>query len=503
MSIKRRIWILPIVSTAILVIGLGVSTYFGKNALSNIDNIANTDYPVLEKTKIVSLDFQNLVNGFKDAVSEGDKDKLKDLETASLKIKKEIEGLSLIAKNRQDYEAASKELAAYSHVAMDVSKKMLGVVEGDASKAIPEMQSTLKAVEDRLTNLNKTATQNFSNAIAISETRINKVLITNVAVVIATALILIIICHFVIKVIWNQLGGEPEYTREIAQSIADGDLSRTIVFDAKYSNSLLFTMKQMQENLGLMINNIKEVSATIQNSSNEIASGNMDLSERTEQQANSLEETATAIEELTSTVKQNADNAKVANTLVISSSDIAIKGGKIVNDVVDTMKEINTSSQKISEIISIIDSIAFQTNILALNAAVEAARAGEQGRGFAVVASEVRNLAHRSANAAKEIKVLINISNEKVQAGTELVDKAGNTMTEIVASVKKVADLMSEISLASQEQSVGIEEVNKAIVNMDSMTQQNSALVEEVAASASVMQEQSGALFDSVSKFKA
>lgn len=502
MSIKRRIWILPIVSTAILLVGLGVSTYFGKHALSNIENISSTDYPVLDKTKILTLDFKNFVNGFKDAVSEGDKEKLKELEKESLRIKKEIEDLALLAKDRQEYDMASKELNVYTNVAMDVSKKMLGITEGDATSAIPQMQSTLKTIEDRLSKLNNIATDNFNSAISNSQQRVNAVLITNIVVVIATALILILICNIVIKVIWNQLGGEPEYTRKIAQSIADGDLSKKIEFDEKYSNSLLFTMKQMQENLSLMIKNIKEVSSTIKGSSNEIASGNMDLSERTEQQANSLEETATAIEELTSTVKQNAENAKVANNLVISSSEIAIKGGKIVDNVVDTMKEINTSSQKISEIISIIDSIAFQTNILALNAAVEAARAGEQGRGFAVVASEVRNLAHRSANAAKEIKELINISNEKVNAGTELVDKAGHTMSEIVSSVKKVADLMSEISLASQEQSVGIEEVNKAIVNMDNMTQQNSALVEEVAASASVMQEQSDALSESVSKFK-
>jgi methyl-accepting chemotaxis protein len=503
MSIKRRIWILPIVSTAILLIGLGVSTYLGKGALSDIDSIANKDYPVLEKTKLLSLDFQNLVNSFKDAVAEGDKEKLKDLESESLKIKKEIKDLALLAKNKQEYETASQEFEEYFNVAMDVTKKMLGVSEGDATTAIPEMQKTLKAIEDRLSKLNSMASANFNYAISSSQRDVNQLLITNIIVVIATSLILIVICHFVIKVIWNQLGGEPEYTREIAQSIADGDLSTTIIFDEKYSSSLLFTMKQMQQNLGLMIKNIKDVSSTIQNSSNEIASGNMDLSSRTEKQASSLEETATAIEELTSTVKQNADNAKVANNLIISSSDIATKGGEIVGDVVNTMKEINTSSQKISEIISIIDSIAFQTNILALNAAVEAARAGEQGRGFAVVASEVRNLAHRSASAAKEIKELINISNEKVNIGTGLVDKAGKTMNEIVASVKKVADLMSEISLASQEQSVGIEEVNKAIVNMDNMTQQNSALVEEVAASASVMQEQSEALFDSVSKFKA
>lgn len=503
MSIKRRIWILPIISTVILAIGLSVSVYFTMDSISSIRATKEIDYPLLEKTKILTLNVEELVNGFKDAVAEGDKEKVDVLENYTLKLNEDIKKLSAIAKDKKEYEIVKQELNDYSKIALNVTKKMLGIEQGDVSGLIPEMQKSLNKLEVHLSKLNKASEAQFDAGISHSEKNSRKVLITNICVSILTSLILIVICHFVIKIIWNQLGGEPEYTREIAQSIADGDLSKKIIFDEKYSNSLLFTMKKMQENLSFMINNIKDVSSTIQNSSNEIASGNMDLSVRTEQQASALEETATAIEELTSTVKQTAENAKVANNLVISSSDIAIKGGKIVNDVVDTMKEINTSSQKISEIISIIDSIAFQTNILALNAAVEAARAGEQGRGFAVVASEVRNLAHRSASAAKEIKGLINISNEKVYAGTALVDKAGNTMTEIVSSVKKVVDLISEISLASQEQSVGIEEVNKAIVNMDNMTQQNSALVEEVAASASVMQEQSEALFDSVSKFKA
>jgi len=256
------------------------------------------------------------------------------------------------------------------------------------------------------------------------------------------------------------------------------------------------------ENLKTLVGEIKEAVDSIGTASKEIAQGNTDLSQRTEEQASSLEETASSMEELTSTVKANAENAKQANQLAIGASDVAGKGGAVVGEVVGTMSSINESSRKIVDIISVIDGIAFQTNILALNAAVEAARAGEQGRGFAVVAAEVRNLAQRSAAAAKEIKTLIGDSVEKVENGTKLVDQAGQTMEEIVTSIKRVTDIMSEISAASSEQSAGIEQVNQAITQMDEVTQQNAALVEEAAAAAESLEEQAQNLSTSVSVFK-
>jgi methyl-accepting chemotaxis protein len=289
----------------------------------------------------------------------------------------------------------------------------------------------------------------------------------------------------------------------IADSIASGDLSVTIqVLSNDEAGKLVNSLKIMQGNLVNTVNNIKQGTETISVASREIASGNADLSARTESQASSLEETASSMEELTSTVKQNAENARQANQLVVSASDYAVKGGRVVGQVVDTMGSIKDSSRKIVDIIGVIDGIAFQTNILALNAAVEAARAGEQGRGFAVVAAEVRNLAQRSAGAAKEIKELISDSVEKVDAGGKLVDEAGKTMEEIVTSVKHVADIMSEITAASQEQSSGIEQVNHAIAQMDEMTQQNAALVEQAAAAAQSMQDQSVKLGQAVAVFK-
>ena len=289
----------------------------------------------------------------------------------------------------------------------------------------------------------------------------------------------------------------------VSRRIADGDLSEEVEVKGKDEFSLLLGgLKAMQSNLKNTINEIWHATDTISTASGEIAAGNTDLSQRTEEQASSLEETASSMEELTSTVKQNAENARQANQLAVSASEIAVKGGDVVREVVNTMTGISASSKKIVDIIAVIDGIAFQTNILALNAAVEAARAGEQGRGFAVVAGEVRNLAQRSAAAAKEIKELISTSVEKVDSGTRLVDQAGKTMEEVVSAVKRVTDIMGEITAASQEQSAGIEQVNQAVTQMDQVTQQNAALVEEAAAAAESLNEEAQNLARAVSVFK-
>ncbi len=289
----------------------------------------------------------------------------------------------------------------------------------------------------------------------------------------------------------------------LAQQVASGDLTADIHVDSRDElGALTGALKTMNESLLKTVTAVRAGTETIVTASQEIASGNLDLSSRTEQQASSLEETASSMEELTGTVRQNADNARQANVLAKNASQIASHGGEVVSQVVATMASINESSKKIGDIIAVIDGIAFQTNILALNAAVEAARAGEQGRGFAVVASEVRNLAQRSAGAAKEIRGLITDSVAKVDAGGRLVDEAGTTMQEIVEGITRVTDIMSEIASASAEQTMGIEQVTEAITQMDSVTQQNAALVEEAAAAAGSLQEQASALAQIVSVFK-
>ena len=289
----------------------------------------------------------------------------------------------------------------------------------------------------------------------------------------------------------------------VLTAMESGDLTVNIKADGRDEVAdLLRAMITMKSNFASVVTSVRQNSESVSTASAEIAQGNNDLSARTESQASALEQTAASMEELSATVKQNADNARQANQLALSASTVAVQGGEVVAQVVDTMKGINDASRKIADIISVIDGIAFQTNILALNAAVEAARAGEQGRGFAVVASEVRALAGRSAEAAKEIKTLINTSVQRVEQGTTLVDQAGITMNEVVTSIKRVTDIMGEISAASSEQSQGVSQVGEAVTQMDQVTQQNAALVEEMAAAASSLKSQAQELVQTVAVFK-
>ena len=304
------------------------------------------------------------------------------------------------------------------------------------------------------------------------------------------------------RALTRQLGGEPSAVADVAGKIAGGDLTVEVDLRHNDSRSVLYAMKAMRDSLGGIVGEVRTSTDTIATASAQIASGTQDLSARTEEQAGALEETASSMEELTSTVKANADHARQANELARSASSVAQKGGAMVDEVIGTMGAINASSGKMADIIATIDGIAFQTNILALNAAVEAARAGEQGRGFAVVASEVRTLAQRSAAAAKEIKQLIDDSVSKVGDGARQVDEAGVTMREIVTSIQRVTDIMADIQAATHEQTTGIEQINQAIVQMDQVTQQNAALVEESAAASESMQDQARKLAELVSVFR-
>ncbi|WP_070107048.1 methyl-accepting chemotaxis protein [Burkholderia plantarii] len=302
--------------------------------------------------------------------------------------------------------------------------------------------------------------------------------------------------------IFRSLGGEPAAAASVASRIAQGDLSVSAPVRDKDRSSLMASLEAMRQQLRGIVAGIQSSAESIKSAAGEIAQGNLDLSQRTEEQAASLEETAASMEQLTSTVRQNTDSAKQANMLATNACDVAVRGGAVVDQVVESMKSISDSSSKVSQIITVIEGIAFQTNILALNAAVEAARAGEQGRGFAVVAGEVRTLAQRSASAAKEIKDLIESSVDRVATGGEQVNRAGATMSEIVKSVRQVTDIMGEIASASDEQGTGIEQVNTAVSQMDAVTQQNAALVEQASAAAQAMAEQATALRDAVAFFR-
>jgi methyl-accepting chemotaxis protein len=307
---------------------------------------------------------------------------------------------------------------------------------------------------------------------------------------------------WIIRSLSRQLGGEPGAAADLARAVAQGDLTARIDLRPGDRISLMAQLREMQTSLVKVVSDVRQNSESVATASSQISQGNNDLSQRTEEQASALEETAASMEQLGATVKQNADNARQASQLALGACTVAIKGGEVVSRVVDTMKSINDSSKKIADIIGVIDGIAFQTNILALNAAVEAARAGEQGRGFAVVASEVRSLAGRSAEAAKEIRSLIGASVERVEQGTLLVDEAGVTMTEVVSSIKRVTDIVGEISAASVEQSAGVSQVAEAVGQMDQVTQQNAALVEESAAAAESLKVQAQALVQTVAVFR-
>jgi len=388
------------------------------------------------------------------------------------------------------YMAQSAKLTALSHAGSKDEAR--GIFKGASNKIYrkinDEFEAMVKHNDEGSTASEQTADQVFDMSRKL----------------IAGALVLVVVGGALLAMWVARMVAEPlKDAANVAQRVASGDLSADIDVSSRDETGMVMSsLREMNHSLAQVVGQVRGSTDAIATASAQIASGNMDLSARTEGQASSLEETASAMEELTATVRQNADNARHANQLAMSASSVAADGGKVVGQVITTMEGISAASRKIVDIIGVIDGIAFQTNILALNAAVEAARAGEQGRGFAVVASEVRSLAQRSATAAKEIKQLIDDSVQQMNSGTVLVQQAGSTMEQVVASVRRVSDVVAEISSASAEQSSGIEEVNKAIVQIDETTQQNAALVEQAAAAAAALQEQAAQLAAVMSRFR-
>ena len=426
--------------------------------------------------------------------------RLMDGRAKLVELRKQYERLINTPEEKKLYDEFAANWGKYIAVndgALELSRKnqkddARAIVEGESLR----LYNTSGEDLDKLVKMNSDGAEQAGKA---SERTYNEARTTLVVVAVLAIAVAIAAAVWLIRSITAPLARAVE----VADRVSGGDLTAHIDVDSRdETGQLLSALQRMQQSLVRTVSVVRQNSESVASASAQIASGNNDLSARTEQQASALEETAASMEELGSTVRQNADNARTANQLAMNASTVATQGGEVVAEVVETMKGINASSNKIADIISVIDGIAFQTNILALNAAVEAARAGEQGRGFAVVASEVRSLAGRSAEAAKEIKSLIMASVERVEQGTLLVDKAGNTMTEVVTAIRRVTDIMGEISAASSEQSAGVGQVGEAVTQMDQATQQNAALVEEMAAAAASLNTQAGELVQAVAVFK-
>jgi methyl-accepting chemotaxis protein len=395
-----------------------------------------------------------------------------------------------------DYAQAFKQMEAQTSAA---SLQDRGELTADL---FGEFRQKIDKIDELMATLVSRKQEDAKDAAASSQDLYRASRNLMIALVIFAVLTGIGIGAWLTRSLTRQLGTEPAIAADLAKSVADGDLSVDIDLRPGDTSSLMASLKNMRDSLLRVVSDVRQNADGVAIASAQIAQGNLDLSSRTEEQASALEETAASIEQLSSAVEQNANNAKQASELALSASAVALKGGQVVGEVVETMKGINDSSKQIADIISVIEGIAFQTNILALNAAVEAARAGEQGRGFAVVASEVRSLAQRSAAAAKDIKTLITTSVERVDQGTVLVDQAGMTMTTIVSSIQRVTNIMTEISAASNEQNIGMGQVSEAVSQMDQVTQQNAALVEESAAAAESLKGQAQHLVQAVAVFK-
>jgi methyl-accepting chemotaxis protein len=490
MGLRRRIWSLPLISIVVFGLGLAVSTYFSRAALSSIGATEVSHYPVLRISDRLIAGVQNVADEFEGAVVEGETARLAAAELRAKAVTEAIKSLAAIGAEQDLATRLEQLFADYYLNAARAARLMLKLESGDLQGTVQRMQAAQNTLQGALTEFNLLAQQRFATSIAASETSVRRTLQASIVAALLVIACLTVVSYLVARGVWNQLGGEPEYARQIARAVAAGDLATDIVTAKDDNQSVLAALKHMKIRLADMMASVKTASATIQHASSDIAAGNTDLAGRTQAQTESLAQTAESMQRMTHTVRQNASNAQQAEELAATASNIAVKGRQVVGHVVTTMSAIDGSSKKIVDIVAVIDSIAFQTNILALNAAVEAARAGEHGSGFAVVAAEVRNLAQRSAVAAKEIKALIMDSVARVGEGTKLVDQAGHTMSDIVASVKRVTDITREITVASREQSSGIEAIGRAVQQMDRMTLQNASLVEEASASAGSLREQ-------------
>ncbi|AVS72988.1 methyl-accepting chemotaxis protein, partial [Paracidovorax cattleyae] len=494
-------------------IAVAATALVSSRSLAEAESWNEHTYQVLDRSNTLLNSMVNMETGARGFLLSGDEKFLEPWNSGGQEFNKTLPDIkALTADNpvqQRRLDAMKARETEFASVLSDLIKARRDVTAGGMNMQdfIAQFgQGKDKAVMDGFRALQKELDQAESSLLAERKARADRLRSFNTGVIligstlaVATAVALGL---WVTRSITRQLGGEPNYATGIVRQIAQGNLAVDVETRNGDQTSLLAGMKDMRDQLARVVGQVRQSSDSIATGSTQIATGNADLSQRTEEQASNLQQTAASMEQLTATVKNNGETARQATQLANSASEVAERGGTVMGQVVNTMGAITDSSRRISDIIGVIDGIAFQTNILALNAAVEAARAGEQGRGFAVVASEVRSLAQRSADAAKEIKALISTSVEKVEAGSQQVEEAGRTMADIVSQVKRVSDLINEISAATQEQTQGIGQVSDAVSQLDQVTQQNAALVEESAAAADSLRAQAGRLVDAVSQFR-
>ncbi|MFW9617713.1 methyl-accepting chemotaxis protein [Aquabacterium sp.] len=500
MNFRTKIWMLPASAAAVFMVGVAVSFIVGNRTSNVLAHLQEVDNPHASFVQTVDRSAEQLRLTLQAAAAEGDADKLKDTQVMVSAAHDALAGMEKLPEKTQIARELIEAFDAYQTSSIGATRALL--TSQPPGDLVAKMQSSLGTLQKLLEQRKSEAELTIKSAQDTAASGVR----TNLWVIVITGLIVLTVLGVasgaIVNSVWHDLGDEPDFLRKMVSRIAEGDLDLNLHHKPGDTESLRASVVAMTLKLRDTISVIRQATDSISTASTEIATGNHDLSVRTEHTASNLQQTASSMEQLTGTVRQSADAARQANQLASGAATAAHRGEEIVSQVVANMSEIDNASRKITDIITVIDGIAFQTNILALNAAVEAARAGEQGRGFAVVAGEVRTLAQRSAQAAKEIKTLINASSEKVESGSRLVKDAGGSMQEILTSVQRVSDIIGEITAASTEQSTGIGQVNMSVTQLDQMTQQNAALVEESAAAAESLKDQAVRLAEAVAAFK-